>query len=103
MLSMCDRLWHPDMTEDQALALMEKGIAEVTPQFPTLLSHTISQFTQQCAVFTKRHGLCLEMPFLHRKADSIVSPRPKQHCNLLKVLLASSDYQGTLFLGRTYR
>mmetsp|Transcript_11285 Transcript_11285/g.33934 ORF Transcript_11285/g.33934 Transcript_11285/m.33934 type:complete len:198 (+) Transcript_11285:195-788(+) len=29
VLSMCDRLWHPDMTEDQALALMEKGIAEV--------------------------------------------------------------------------
>jgi 20S proteasome subunit beta 4 len=29
VLSLCDRLWHPDMTEAEALELMEKGIAEV--------------------------------------------------------------------------
>jgi 20S proteasome subunit beta 4 len=29
VLSLCDRLWHPDMSEAEALELMEKGIAEV--------------------------------------------------------------------------
>ena len=29
VLSMLDRLWHPDLSEAEALALHEKGIAEV--------------------------------------------------------------------------
>lgn len=29
VLSMVDRLWHPDITQEQALQLMEKGIAEI--------------------------------------------------------------------------
>ena len=29
MLSMLDRLWHPDLTQDEAVELMEKGIEEV--------------------------------------------------------------------------
>ena len=30
MLSMLDRLWHPDLTQEEALQLMEKGIEEVS-------------------------------------------------------------------------
>ena len=33
MLSMLDRLWHPDLTEAEALQLHEKGIAEATPGY----------------------------------------------------------------------
>ena len=33
VLSMLDRLWHPDLTQDEALELMEKGIEEVCWQF----------------------------------------------------------------------
>ena len=29
VLSMLDRLWHPDLTQDEAVELMEKGIEEV--------------------------------------------------------------------------
>ena len=32
MLSMLDRLWHPDLTQDEAVELMEKGIEEVSWQ-----------------------------------------------------------------------
>ncbi len=30
MLSMLDRLWHPDLTQEEAVELMEKGIEEVS-------------------------------------------------------------------------
>ena len=30
MLSLFDRLWHKDLTEEEAVQLMEKGIEEVT-------------------------------------------------------------------------
>ena len=30
MLSMLDRLWHPDLTQEEAVKLMEKGIEEVS-------------------------------------------------------------------------
>lgn len=28
-LSLFDKMWHPDVTQDEALAMMEAGIAEV--------------------------------------------------------------------------
>ena len=31
VLSMMDRLWRPDLTEEEAVQLMEKGIEEVRP------------------------------------------------------------------------
>ena len=33
MLSMLDRLWHPDLTHDEAVKLMEKGIEEVSSAY----------------------------------------------------------------------
>jgi len=30
VLSMLDRLWHPDLTQEEAVELMEKGIEEVS-------------------------------------------------------------------------
>ena len=35
MLSILDRLWHPDLTQDEAVELMEKGIEEV--KLPVLI------------------------------------------------------------------
>ena len=37
MLSMLDRLWHPDLTLEEAQDLMEKGIEEVPALNPALL------------------------------------------------------------------
>ncbi len=48
VLSMMDRLWRPDLTEEEAVQLMEKGIEEVrdrlwfpvsSPSRPWLLQH----------------------------------------------------------------
>lgn len=36
VLSMLDRLWHPDLTQEEALKLMEKGIEEVSFLFRLL-------------------------------------------------------------------
>ena len=41
VLSMLDRLWHPDLTQDEAVELMEKGIEEVSPAQAAYAHHVL--------------------------------------------------------------
>ena len=49
MLSMLDRLWHPDLTQEEAVQLMEKGIEEVSgPPCGVSSVHRDINCLQQC-------------------------------------------------------
>ncbi len=45
VLSMMDRLWRPDLTQEEAVELMEKGIQEVRPDDIAGTSWTCSVFS----------------------------------------------------------
>lgn len=61
VLSMCDRLWHPDMSEDEALALMEKGIAEVTGCTGAVFAPMCFGAAKRCVCF----ALCIRSMVSH--------------------------------------
>lgn len=51
-LSMFDRMWHPDLTEPEALDMMEKGIEEVKKRLVVAPAHYIIKVVDKDGIRT---------------------------------------------------